>query len=622
MQNIFEKNMKAWESLYPDTKEFIQKKYKEYQEEEKKEITVEQDYNCNNILVVNREGKRVYLGGKRNSLRIVEEWGKNFEKAQPGAFIFLVGMGNPNFLLELDQVMASGARILIYEPSMEIFFSVMENMDISIILSGKRSVVFLVDGINDEMIERSVATIIDVNMLPYFDLYICPNYNVLFLEKVTKFVKTVGRLCERERVGLNTNIRYLPVRSENVFHNILHVNNGHKTEQFTEFISRDIPAFIVGAGPSLDKNIEELKRAKGHGLIIACDTAVKPLLARGIVPDIYAIVDGLKPLHLVQAEGTDEIPMLTSVTATYTFLDQNKSTKIFYNENDPLVNRLFWQNGKDFPTMPCGGSVATSAFAFAYLIGVKNIVLVGQDLALSGKHVHAVGTFDSKEDEVKENGTFMVDGNYEEKVRTRDDFYAYLRWFEYYIEGCKEYEPDFRVINATEGGAKIKFTEIKTLKETIDELCTQEVDIQAAIEKVPFAFDDYQKGKNIEFLRSVPNQFKDISKKAEELQKLYKKIEKLAEVRNMDVKAYVKVLKKIEKSTKEIDRHYECMCHISETLKIADFIINSEAGMELSSINEEGMDISRKGIMYSKLLKECADLFAETTEEIYKDLEV
>ena len=65
-----------------------------------------------------------------------------------------------------------------------------------------RSVVFLVDGINDEMIDRSIESIINVNMLPYFDIYVCPNYNTLFLEKTSKFVKSVSRLCENARIGL------------------------------------------------------------------------------------------------------------------------------------------------------------------------------------------------------------------------------------------------------------------------------------------------------------------------------------------------------------------------------------------------------------------------------------
>lgn len=621
MQSIFEKNLAAWEKCYPETKEFVIKKYNELKSNDTQTVVAEQDYSGETILAVNKDEKKIYLAGKRNYQKAVEKWGENYKIAQPAAFIFLVGIGNPSFAKQLDKVMTKEARILIYEPSMEIFFKVMECIDISNFLDSGRSVVFLVDGINDEMIDRSIESIINVNMLPYFDIYVCPNYNTLFLEKTSKFVKSVSRLCENARIGLNTNIRYLPVRSENVFHNIIHVNMGYDTKQFTEFIPRDIPTFIVGAGPSLDKNIDELKRAKGKGFIIACDTAVKPLLVHGIVPDLYVLVDGLKPVHLIKAEGTETIPLLTSVTATYGFLDQNKAIKIFYNENELLVNKLFYQNGKSLATMPCGGSVATSAFAFAYLIGMKNIVLVGQDLALTGDYVHAKGTFDKTDDKADGHDTFLVDGNYDEKVSTRGDFYSYLKWFEYYIEGCQEYEPQLRVINATEGGAKIKYTEIKTLQETIDELCVKEIDIQKEMGKIAPSFNECQRENNVKFIKGLPDEFRTIAKGADELKKSYKKLEKLAQSRNMDTKAYLKLLKKIEKQTKSIEKHPECMSNISETLKIADFIINSESGMAYGSINEEGKNISKQGIMYCDLLKECAELFADLTNEIYGEID-
>lgn len=49
-----------------------------------------------------------------------------------------------------------------------------------------------------------------------------------------------------------------------------------------------------------------------------------------------------------------------------------------------------------------------------------------------------------------------VEGNYEEKVPTRVDFYTFLTWYEKTISECKEYVKDFRVINATEGELKSK----------------------------------------------------------------------------------------------------------------------------------------------------------------------
>lgn len=44
-----------------------------------------------------------------------------------------------------------------------------------------------------------------------------------------------------------------------------------------------------------------------------------------------------------------------------------------------------------------GGSVATNAFSLLYKIGLKTIILVGQDLALTGNKSHADGTFQEKD---------------------------------------------------------------------------------------------------------------------------------------------------------------------------------------------------------------------------------
>ena len=79
---------------------------------------------------------------------------------------------------------------------------------------------------------------------------------------------------------------------ENILCNAKYVIKGYKTRQFVDVIPRNIPAIIVAAGPSLNKNILELKRLKGRAFIIAVDTAIKPLLNAGIIPDMYAVVDG------------------------------------------------------------------------------------------------------------------------------------------------------------------------------------------------------------------------------------------------------------------------------------------------------------------------------------------
>ena len=51
------------------------------------------------------------------------------------------------------------------------------------------------------------------------------------------------------------------------------------------------PAIIVGAGPSLDGSLEDLKTAADRALVIACSAAARPLLGSGISPRFIVSVD-------------------------------------------------------------------------------------------------------------------------------------------------------------------------------------------------------------------------------------------------------------------------------------------------------------------------------------------
>ena len=43
----------------------------------------------------------------------------------------------------------------------------------------------------------------------------------------------------------------------------------------------DVPAIIVAAGPSLNKNVQELKQAKGKALILVVDAALRAVVNTG-----------------------------------------------------------------------------------------------------------------------------------------------------------------------------------------------------------------------------------------------------------------------------------------------------------------------------------------------------
>ena len=619
MKNIIlENNLSAWEKNFCGSRFEIENEYKKWKNTKNKTIEVRTEMSQDEkvVLIVKKNGKERYLAGKRNCEEPTTIWMQTQGRVHEGAIFFIAGIGNPVYAkILLEEHRQTKLNIVIYEPSKEIFFKVLESIDITDLLQKDAKCIFVIDGLTGVKVENVIQKMISVEVMDHIKTFILPNYEMIFAKEMLLFAKTIREKCESCATYINTRTNFSNVFAQNLFANAPYILDGYKTKQLIEVIPRDIPAIIVAAGPSLNKNIKELKRAKGKAFIIAVDTAIKPLASEKIIPDMFAIVDGRKPLELINTEDAKKIPLLTSISAANSVLSFHTGKKFFYNEGYVYINSMFYRNGESFETVACGGSVATSAFALAFMIGIDTIILVGQDLALTGNKTHADGTFQEKMETIDTSHSIMVPGNIEKEVPTRGDFKMYLEWYNQYIKDCKEYRKQFKVINATEGGAKIDGTEVMTLKDAIDRECKKEIDIQECFEKLHPVFDENERKKNLEFLQHTPEHYTEIRKAAIETNKLYKNLEKLCQHGNLDIRAYEKILKKIKKMTKKIEGDSIYYEPIQETLVLANYIVKSEQFDTMKTMQEEGKEIARQGIIYTDMVKQCAELFEEYTKE-------
>lgn len=619
MKNIIlENNLSAWEKNFCGSRFEIENEYKKWKNTKNKTIEVRTEMSQDEkvVLIVKKNGKERYLAGKRNCEEPTTIWMQTQGRVHEGAIFFIAGIGNPVYAkILLEEHRQTKLNIVIYEPSKEIFLKVLESIDITDLLQKDAKCIFVIDGLTGVKVENVIQKMISVEVMDHIKTFILPNYEMIFAKEMLLFAKTIREKCESCATYINTRTNFSNVFAQNLFANAPYILDGYKTKQLIEVIPRDIPAIIVAAGPSLNKNIKELKRAKGKAFIIAVDTAIKPLASEKIIPDMFAIVDGRKPLELINTEDAKKIPLLTSISAANSVLSFHTGKKFFYNEGYVYINSMFYRNGESFETVACGGSVATSAFALAFMIGIDTIILVGQDLALTGNKTHADGTFQEKMETIDTSHSIMVPGNIEKEVPTRGDFKMYLEWYNQYIKDCKEYRKQFKVINATEGGAKIDGTEVMTLKDAIDRECKKEIDIQECFEKLHPVFDENERKKNLEFLQHTPEHYTEIRKAAIETNKLYKNLDKLCQHGNLDIRAYEKILKKIKKMTKKIEGDSIYYEPIQETLVLANYIVKSEQFDTMKTMQEEGKEIARQGIIYTDMVKQCAELFEEYTKE-------
>ncbi len=613
-ENLKEKNLKTLEKRFPGICKIIEEKREELLKKEAMQMTEETAFNGERILAANKDGRRLYLAGRRDPKAHPVNQISVLGKIVPNAPVLILGMGNIHYLEELMAQTDESVIVMLYEPLFSVFEKQLERVDFEKIF-GRRTVALIVEGINEGGMEGIVRTMLQGDKIPLMKYFVLPNYVELCREQVNHFLELLVKITENYYMGIGTKMFFSPYQAENFYHNVQYIRTGYKAFQLFRAIPDDIPAFVVSAGPSLNKNIKELKRAKNKSFIIAVDTAVKPLLREGIVPDMFATLDGLKPLELVKMEQARNLPLLTMVTAANAILDYHTGKKFFYDEGYEYVRKMFEMNGKKLEGFPTGGSVATLAFSLTCHLGFRKIIFVGQDLAYTDNKSHADGTFQDAMPEEDTEEFIKVPGNYETEVPTLKNLDSYRKWFGEYIEWwTRGHKTVF--INATEGGARIEGTELMTLSEVIDRECIKEVDVSACIDRLEPVFQEEEQEKIRIYQQDTPKQVHQIVTLAREGKKLYQQLDKLCQKGNMDKQAYLKILKRVKRNRKKIEENPNYQL-LSESMTKAEQIICSGQYLRRETMEEEGIELARQGKKYMELLEEYAAITEEYTKKVF-----
>lgn len=251
------------------------------------------------------------------------------------------------------------------------------------------------------------------------------------------------------------------------------------------------PGIFVGAGPSLDANIETLATLQGRALIIAVHTAVIPLARAGVIPDLVVILESQELLHYFAGVDTlDQMVLLPAVHTHPLHLDLGFRDILSIAVEGHTASDWLQQAYGD-PIVPSGGSVACAAFSILHALGCDPLVAVGMDLAYTGnrRHVRHSETgccethFDAEtgvvaiscRDGVHEPSSFRgarVEAWGGGEVITRQVLTDFRYWFE---AAARSWAGSRQLINATEGGARIHGFSEMTLAAVAAAYCADEL---------------------------------------------------------------------------------------------------------------------------------------------------
>jgi hypothetical protein len=244
---------------------------------------------------------------------------------------------------------------------------------------------------------------------------------------------------------------------------------GHLFGQF-----KNVPLVIVSAGPSLDRNIRELRGKESRCLILAVDTALRPLLAAGVVPHAVVIADPTELNARHVAGAVPESTYLIAEQAVHVSALRLASRRFLFGLG-LFPDSLFSKFGFGKSKLQVWGSVATAALDLACKMGANPVIFAGQDFAYSWGRDYASHTiFDGNPFNAVAAGPHRYTDIWGREVRTTETLIAYR---DFVVKRIHQ-TPGVRFINATEGGILTEAVEILSLRDALDQCCRKDLDIR------------------------------------------------------------------------------------------------------------------------------------------------
>lgn len=540
---IYNNNLKALKNKYSSIYEYvisdkIENDINEY-------IEIEKSLENEVIVKVTRDSREYYLNSRYSDSEISNKWIEKFKNIHYKDIFIMFGSSNFTVVKKIKKKIGDENIILIFEPDKNIFFEIINYIDIVDIINDKRF--FLcVDEINNELAESFIQFLITYSKIKHINCCCMHNYELLYSEQWKKLCQRIKIQLEYLFVNRNTEIHLKNKSVENMFFIHKDIFKQYLINQLLrEFrcVNRDrsIPAIIVSAGPSLDKNIEGLKKAVGKAFIIVVDSALKSVYLHDIRPDITITIDPEKDAMLFMNTAFLNCPIVVHSKSNKEILNVHNGKRFYFDEPDSYISLLIEETtGVKITGLETGGSVANNAFGLAHILGFKKIILIGQDLAYTGEKVHASDAYggDKVESSIYENSLKKVEDVFGNQVLAPPDMEIYRKWFENKIV---QY-PYLEVIDATEGGAKIEGTKIMTLKEAIETYCIEEFDAGKIIESVVPMFDEEKQKLLSKKMDSINVELDEEKKKIEQGIRKYERLEELfrANKINKEFKTLVK----------------------------------------------------------------------------------
>ncbi|ELR6133638.1 motility associated factor glycosyltransferase family protein [Campylobacter coli] len=396
------------------------------------------------------------------------------EKTLRYPFICIYGIGNALLIKNLAK---HYKHLFVFESEIELFILALSTIDLSEELKVYKVVLF--DCVAKDL-EIQIAMIFDqqsiLEYLSLYEMFISSHYYLKYYETS---ILSLNELCIKSAsVAIrNADITcFLPLLTHGQF--LQNIPSMLESIPFQRILSQRKNKFenaiVVSAGPSLTKQLPLLKAYQDKAVIFCADGALSMLEKEGIIPDYVTNLDYSDwPIKFFQNKENLKQSIIALECATHPNVVRslNAENCMIVLRNKALYQRF---NLNDFGYIDTGTHVSHFSYTLALALGFKNIIMIGQDLAFDEEgNSHSKG-FSYGE---KYEGGANIDKFKIPAYAGKGEVLTHITWNDYrikleYLFACNSKEAKF--YNATEGGARINFTEELSFKECCEKLLTKE----------------------------------------------------------------------------------------------------------------------------------------------------
>ena len=407
-------------------------------------------------------------------------------KSHPG--IAVLGFGLGHHLEAIAQRQRGSGALLCFEPDLELLRAVFERIDHSDWISATNFAILTEpdDGaaITHALTGVEALVALGVRLVDH------PPSIPRLGEQAERFGRCLADVLKALRTTIVTTLVQSETTLRNALMNLDHYVNCQGVADLAG-ICAGSPAVVVAAGPSLERNLELLAdpAVRDRCVIIAVQTVLRTMLARGIRPHFVAALDhheiSKRFYDGLTAKDVEGITLIVEPKANPAILDAFPGNIRCIGEDllDSILADTDLRHRRMGSIKP-GATVAHLCYYFARHLGCDPIILIGQDLGFTdgqyySAHAAIHNIWASELSEFRTLEMFEWERIARQKsllrrkvdilgrpIYTDEQMATYLAQFE--SDFLADSAQGLRVIDATEGGVAKQHTITTTLAAALD----------------------------------------------------------------------------------------------------------------------------------------------------------